>query len=93
VPGVVENHVEFQDTVPQLQVEVNLDAASLVRDLAQICMEGWNEAAAYAALVAAVVLPADTRERNVLAVRAAACPGFRVELEPALLERLVREGR
>jgi CzcA family heavy metal efflux pump len=27
VPGVVENHVEFQDTVPQLQVEVNLDAA------------------------------------------------------------------
>jgi Cu/Ag efflux pump CusA len=27
VPGVIENHVEFQDTVPQLEVEVNLDQA------------------------------------------------------------------
>jgi CzcA family heavy metal efflux pump len=27
IPGVIENHVEFQDTVPQIEVEVNLAAA------------------------------------------------------------------
>jgi Cu/Ag efflux pump CusA len=27
VPGVIENHVEFQDTIPQLEVEVDLEAA------------------------------------------------------------------
>lgn len=27
VPGVIENHVEFQDTIPQIEVEVDLDAA------------------------------------------------------------------
>ena len=27
IPGVIENHVEFQDTVPQIEVEVNLEAA------------------------------------------------------------------
>ena len=27
VPGVTENHVEFQDTVPQIEVKVNLQAA------------------------------------------------------------------
>ena len=27
VPGVIENHVEFQDTIPQIQVKVDLDAA------------------------------------------------------------------
>ena len=27
VPGVIENHVEFQDTVPQIEVEVDLGAA------------------------------------------------------------------
>ena len=27
IPGVIENHVEFQDTVPQVQVEVDLAAA------------------------------------------------------------------
>jgi CzcA family heavy metal efflux pump len=27
VPGVVENHVEFQDTIPQIQVAVDLEAA------------------------------------------------------------------
>lgn len=27
IPGIVENHVEFQDTIPQVQVKVDLDAA------------------------------------------------------------------
>jgi Cu/Ag efflux pump CusA len=27
VPGVIENHVEFQDTVPQIEVKVDLEAA------------------------------------------------------------------
>ena len=27
IPGVIENHVEFQDSVPQVKVEVDLDAA------------------------------------------------------------------
>jgi CzcA family heavy metal efflux pump len=27
VPGVIENHVEFQDTIPQIEVKVDLDAA------------------------------------------------------------------
>jgi len=27
IPGVIENHVEFQDTIPQIEVEVDLDAA------------------------------------------------------------------
>jgi CzcA family heavy metal efflux pump len=27
VPGVIENHVEFQDTIPQIEVEVDLEAA------------------------------------------------------------------
>jgi Cu/Ag efflux pump CusA len=27
VPGIIENHVEFQDTIPQIQVKVDLDAA------------------------------------------------------------------
>lgn len=27
IPGIVENHVEFQDSIPQIQVKVDLDAA------------------------------------------------------------------
>ncbi len=27
IPGVVENHVDFQTTIPQIEVKVNLDAA------------------------------------------------------------------